>query len=55
MAAGLTLDTGALIALERRDRRMVAAIAFAQRQDLFIVVPAPYSWSGFTGGPRKSS
>lgn len=53
MAAGLTLDTGALIALERRDRRMVAAIAFAQRQDLFIVVPAPVLVEWFHGRPKR--
>lgn len=53
MAAGLTLDTGALIALERRDRRMVAALAAAQKQDLPIVVPAPVLVEWFHGQPRR--
>jgi predicted nucleic acid-binding protein len=53
MAAGLTLDTGALIALERRDRRMVAALAVAQRKDLHIVVPAPVLVEWFHGKPKR--
>jgi predicted nucleic acid-binding protein len=38
--AGLTLDTGALIALERRDRRCVALIDSALHRDLPVTVPA---------------
>ena len=53
MAAGLTLDTGALIALERRDRRMVAALAAAQRDDLSVVVPAPVLVEWFHGKPKR--
>ena len=37
---GLTLDTGALIAFERNDRRVVAMIARAQELGLGIAVPA---------------
>jgi predicted nucleic acid-binding protein len=38
-ASGLTLDTGALIALERRDRRCIALIDSAVRRDLAVTVP----------------
>lgn len=37
---GLTLDAGALIALERSDRRVVAWLAEALDADLAIAVPA---------------
>lgn len=38
---GLTLDTGALIALERRDRRALALIDAAHHDDVRITVPTP--------------
>lgn len=37
---GLTLDTGALIALERRDRRALRMVAGAVHDELVITVPA---------------
>lgn len=41
MSIGLTLDTGALIALERRDRRVKALITAALDQGGLVTVPAP--------------
>lgn len=49
---GLTLDTGALIALERRDRRALAFIEAAQRDDVTVTVPSPVVaewWRGQRG------
>jgi hypothetical protein len=37
---GLTLDAGALIALERGDRRLLALLGEALRRGLFFRVPA---------------
>lgn len=37
---GLTLDTGALIALERKDPRTTALIAVTQRRQQLVTVPA---------------
>lgn len=39
--AGLTLDTGALIALERRERRIRAACESAFLRDAIVTVPSP--------------
>lgn len=38
--SGLTLDTGALVALERRDEPALALIAAAQRREWPVVVPS---------------
>ena len=38
--SGLTLDTGALVALERRDRRAAALVAAAKQRAGRITVPA---------------
>jgi predicted nucleic acid-binding protein len=38
---GLTFDTGALIALERGNKRMRGVLLAAEREGLDIVVPAP--------------
>ncbi|HEX5656399.1 MAG TPA: PIN domain-containing protein [Polyangiales bacterium] len=49
---GLTLDTGALIALERKDQRTSALIAIAHRKQQVITVPAPVVvewWRGQRG------
>lgn len=49
---GLTFDTGALIALERRDRRMVAVWKAALEDGVRITVPAPVLaewWRGQRG------
>lgn len=53
MAAGLTFDTGALIALERRDKRMVAVLAAAARDDLPVIVPTPVLVEWFHGKPQR--
>lgn len=53
MANGLTLDTGALIALERRSRRMVAVLAATQAEDLLVTVPAPVLVEWFRGSPSR--
>jgi predicted nucleic acid-binding protein len=37
----LTLDTGALIALERRDRRALQLVGTTKRRGLRVTVPAP--------------
>lgn len=41
MSAGITLDAGALIALERNDRRVVALLARAKELGAEVIVPAP--------------
>lgn len=49
---GLTLDTGALVALERRDLRALALITAARNQARAITVPAPVVvewWRGQRG------
>jgi predicted nucleic acid-binding protein len=38
---GVTLDAGALIALERSDRRVIALLARAAATDATITIPAP--------------
>jgi predicted nucleic acid-binding protein len=38
--SGLTLDTGALVALERHNRRVRALIARAQERDFSVTIPA---------------
>lgn len=40
LRSGITLDTGALIALERRKQRMVAVMKIAHQDGLHITVPA---------------
>lgn len=49
---GLTLDTGALVALERRDVRALALVTAARKQGRAITVPAPVVvewWRGQRG------
>ena len=49
---GLTLDTGALIALERRDKRTLALVTKARQQSRAVTVPAPVVvewWRGQRG------
>src|ERR1041385_5274918 len=53
--AGLTLDAGALLAFEARDRRVNALLQRAKDLDRTIVVPAGVLgqvWRG--GGPRQA-
>jgi hypothetical protein len=51
---GLTLDTGALIALERRDERMLALLArVLVNPDAVIHIPAGVLAQAFRGGSRQ--
>lgn len=53
---GLTLDTGALIAVERGDRRMRTALLATQLEGAIITVPAPVIvewWRGDTARCRR--
>lgn len=53
--AGMTLDTGALIALERGDRRMRARLLVAEQDGEDVTVPAVVLgewWRGGTGRQR---
>lgn len=50
---GLTLDTGALIALERRDRRMTKVIDTATADRVRITVPAPALAEWWRGTSRR--
>jgi hypothetical protein len=52
--SGLTLDTGALIAFERADRRAVALVRKAIERDLDIAVPAGALAQAWRGGPRQA-
>jgi predicted nucleic acid-binding protein len=51
---GLTLDTGALIAVERGDERLRQMLRFAQRASLAIDVPAGAVAQAWRGGPRQA-
>lgn len=54
--SGLTLDTGALIGLERKDVRTLALVRSATRRNLLITVPAPVVvewWRGQRGPVAK--
>jgi hypothetical protein len=50
--AGLTLDTGALLALERGDERMRALLRAAGGRD--IAIPAGVVAQSWRGGPRQA-
>lgn len=52
--SGLTLDTGALIALERGDPRMRALLRRALEHDVEIAVPASVVAQAWRGGPRQA-
>ncbi|MFT4035063.1 MAG: hypothetical protein QM679_05775 [Patulibacter sp.] len=52
--AGLTLDTGALLALERGDEYMRALLESAVGNDLAITVPAGVVAQAWRGGPRQA-
>jgi predicted nucleic acid-binding protein len=47
---GLTLDTGALIALERGDRRMRGVLATAAARNQPLTIPAPVVGEAWRGG-----
>ena len=54
MAEGLTLDTGALIALERGDERVRALLRRAIEERLQLHVVAPVVAQAWRGGPRQA-
>ena len=51
---GLTLDTGALIGVERRSARVAAVLAAARRRRLQVRIPAPVLAQVFRGGGRQA-
>lgn len=51
---GLTLDAGALIALERGDVRMRALLREAVRRNASVVVPSGVVAQAWRGGPRQA-
>jgi hypothetical protein len=53
--AGVTYDTGALIAAERNDRRMWALHAGFLAEEVAPVVPAPVLAETWRGGPRQAN
>ncbi len=50
---GLTFDTGALIALERGEKRMRTVSIEARESGTFITVPAPVLIEWWRGEPRQ--
>ena len=55
MMAGVTYDTGALIAGERNDRRMWALHVGFIAEEIVPTVPAPVVAEAWRGGPRQAS
>ncbi len=53
--AGVTYDTGALVAAERNNRRMWALHAGFLAEEVVPVVPAPVLAEGWRGGARQAS
>jgi hypothetical protein len=53
--AGVTYDTGALVAAERNDRRMWALHAGFLAEEVVPVVPAPVLAEAWRGGSRQAS
>ena len=53
--AGVTYDTGALVAAERNDPRMWALHAGYLSEEIVPVVPAPVLAEAWRGGPRQAS
>ena len=53
--AGVTYDTGALVAAERNDRRMWSLHAAFLAEDVVPVVPAPVLAEAWRGGARQAS
>ena len=51
---GLTLDTGALIALERRDARTMRLLAAAHQRGMLVTIPAPVVVEWWRGASRRS-
>lgn len=53
--AGVTYDTGALIAAERNDRRMWALHAGFLAEEVAPVIPAPVLAEAWRGDPRQAN
>ena len=53
--AGVTYDTGALVAAERNDRRMWSLHAAFLAEEVVPVVPAPVLAEAWRGGARQAS
>jgi hypothetical protein len=53
--AGVTYDTGALVAAARNDRRMWALHAGFLAEEVTPVVPVPVLAQAWRGGPRQAS
>ena len=53
--AGVTYDTGALVAAERNDRRMWSLHAGFLAEEVAPVVPAPVLAEAWRGGARQAS
>ena len=53
--AGVTYDTGALVAAERNERRMWALHAGFLAEEVVPTVPAPVLAETWRGGPRQAS
>ena len=54
MAGGLTLDTGALIAMERRDRRARALVRLALQRGVTVTAPMPAIVEWWRGGRAQA-
>jgi predicted nucleic acid-binding protein len=52
--SGVTLDTGALIALERGSRRMIALLKVAEAEGATIAIPAAVVAQAWRGGARQA-
>jgi len=52
--AGLTLDSGALIAFERQDRRTLTHVKLAQQLGYELTVPTPVIVEVWRGGSRSA-
>ena len=52
--AGVTLDSGALIGFERRDRRTLTHLKLAQQLGYELTVPTAVIVEAWRGGPRSA-
>jgi len=52
--SGLTLDTGALIAIERNDRELMTLLKEARKENLEILIPAGVLAQAWRDGRRQS-
>lgn len=52
--AGLTLDAGALIGFERKDRRTLTHLKLAQQLGCELIVPTAVIVEAWRGGPRAA-